>query len=102
MAEQLDVVTAPPGPTPISAQPQPPPMNDQEVRAAVMKAEAEGKEVAEIPAQTSGLDRILPTVPSTPDVPVKFLKPDGTVDVQKILDSSKQLDADIEKKQLSV
>jgi hypothetical protein len=107
--EPLDVVAAPPGPTPISAQPQLPPLTDQDVRAAVMKAEAEGKEVADITAQTSGLDQIVPVVPPAQtdaqpqtDIPAKFRNPDGTVDVQKITDSTKQLDAGIEKKQLSI
>lgn len=101
MAEQIDVVAAAPGPLPMSAQPQLPPMDEASVRAAVMQAEAEGKEVANISAQTSGLDRIVSVIPAQ-DVPAKFLKPDGTVDVQKITDSTKQLDAGIEKKQLTV
>lgn len=37
-----------------------------------------------------------------PGTPEKFLKPDGTVDEEKLLASSKQLDAAIEQKQLSV
>jgi hypothetical protein len=103
MAEPLETVQATPGPVPISAQPQPPPMDESAVRAAVMQAEAEGKEVANL-AQTSGLDNIVPIPQSlqAKDIPAKFLKPDGTVDVQKITDSTKQLDAGIEKKQLTV
>jgi hypothetical protein len=78
-------------------------MSDQDVRAAVMRAEAEGKEVADITAQTSGLDKIVPIVTPTPqDIPAKFKNPDGTVDVQKIQDSSRQLDTAIEKKQLTI
>jgi hypothetical protein len=107
--ETIDVVAAPPGPTPINAQPQPPALDESAVRAAVMKAEAEGKEVADITAQTSGLDRIVPVISPTAsqtqtpqDIPAKFVNPDGTVDVQKITDSTKQLDAGIEKKQLTI
>ncbi len=103
--EPLDVVAAPAGPTPISAQPQLPSMDESSVRAAVMQAEADGNEVANL-AQTSGLDKIVPIVPAPQvqpqDVPAKFKNPDGTVDVQKITDSTRQLDAAIEQKQLSV
>ena len=100
--EPIDVVQVAPGPAPVNTAPTPP-MDEASVRAAVMKAESEGKEVADISAQTSGLDKIVPIPSVNPqDVPAKFLKPDGTVDVQKITDSTKQLDAGIEKKQLTV
>jgi hypothetical protein len=83
-----------------------PPMDESAVRAAVMQAEASGKDVADVPAQTNPLERIVP-IPDAPqatqtEVPAKFLKPDGTVDVQKITDSTRQLDAGIEKKQLTI
>ena len=104
-AEVIRVEAVPPGPVPIGIATTPDvPMDAASVRAAVMQAEATGDEVVNIPTQTSPLDQMVPTgttaTSETPkDVPAKFLKADGTVDVEKLQASTKQLDAATQQKE---
>src|SRR6185436_4177150 len=73
-----------------------PTLDDNAVREAIAKAEANNQdpmtiqmnELSQAPAQNPA--------PSAPEVPQKFLKPDGAVDVEKIQASTKQLDEAIQ------
>ena len=71
------------------------PFDDAAVRAAIAQAEANNQDpmtirVDELPSQGQ--------VPAL-EVPQKFLKPDGAVDVEKIQASTRQLDEGIQKKE---
>lgn len=91
--------TPPPGksqPIESIAQPTDVPMDDAEVRAAIALAVANNQDPMTI--QTSELNSQAPA-PKPTEVPAKFLKPDGAVDVDKIQASTRQLDEAIQKKQ---
>lgn len=99
MAENLQVETLPGGPAPfVATTALPPALTDADVRAMTIEAEKSGSGVV-VPTQTPA-----PAVPAQPvmDVPAKFFKPDGTVDVEKLQTSSKQLDEAIQQKQLTI
>ncbi len=93
-----------------SANPQPafqpnPLLDEAAVRAAVMAAEASGQDPTKL--QIGDVAKIQePQVPSKAaqaelpaDVPEKFRKPNGEVDVEKLNASTRQLDEAIQKKQ---
>lgn len=97
---QMGIVEQPEPPQP-GTQPafQPVPQLDEAtVRAAVMAAEASGedptkvriRDMAQAPAQSE---------PKPVEVPEKFKKPNGEVDVEKLNASTKQIDEAIQKKQ---
>ncbi len=106
MAEQLEMSAAPAGPQPISANTNPNiPADEASVRALVMEAEAAGEEKVVLPQPgTQTVQATTPVSPAlaTPETPAKFVKPDGTVDVEKLQASTRQLDAAIQDKVLSV
>jgi hypothetical protein len=75
------------------------PMDDSQVRAAIALAVANNQDpmtirTDEVPSQTPA--------PKQNEVPAKFLKPDGAVDVDKIQASTRQLDEAIQNKQALV
>lgn len=82
------------------------PLDDQMVRNAIAAAEQAGTDVVDLTQQTAQTPpEPAPVVPApTPkvDVPAKFQKPDGTVDVDKLKASTKQLDEAIQQKQIVV
>lgn len=101
--EPLDITPAPPGPTPISATTQDQPsLEEAVVRAAVMRAEGIEETVAAPAAQTPPTAPEAPPAQSSSDVPKKFLNNDGTVDVEKLQASTRQLDAGTQEKTLSI
>jgi hypothetical protein len=120
--EPIDVSPAPAGPTPVSAESTlNVNLNDEAaIRALANEAELSGKDVVVQSTQTSPLEsfqaqqaptsiqaqpplpQTYPVVKATPDVPAKFVKSDGTVDVEKLQASSRQLDAATEQKVLSI
>lgn len=81
------------------------PLDEAAVRAAVMQAEAAGEDpmklrisdMAQIPAPQVPLKAAQAETPV--DVPEKFKKPNGEVDVEKLNASTRQLDEAIQKKQ---
>lgn len=78
------------------------PLDDAQVRAAIASAEANNQD-----PQTIQLDELaqapVNTPPSVPvEVPQKFLKTDGAVDVDKIQASTRQLDEAIQKKEEAI
>lgn len=80
------------------------PLDDAQVRAAIAAAEANNQdpqtlkleELAQAPA-TNPPPAVVPPAPT--EVPPKFLKPDGGVDVEKIQASTKQLDEAIQNRE---
>lgn len=72
----------------------PDPLDDQAVREAIQKAEA-----SNLDPQTLTMAEF---EKSKTDVPQKFLKPNGEVDVEKIQTSTKQLDEAIAKKEEAI
>jgi len=72
-----------------------PPLDDAAVRQAIVNAEASNQDPLTLTTQDLGTP---PQAAPTIEVPQKFLKPDGTVDVEKIQASTKQLDEAIQKK----
>ena len=82
-------------------------VSESDVRAAIMSLEGNAPAAAEVPAQAAPamppveVPAPAPVVSSV-EVPSKFLKPDGTVDVEKLQTSTKRLDEAIEKKTLSI
>lgn len=80
------------------------PMDDNQVRAAIANAEANNmdpqtltlQDLAQVPVVNPSVQA---TAPSPVEVPQKFLKPDGVVDVEKIQASTKQLDVVIQQKE---
>lgn len=101
---QLIIDTAP---RIVQAQPDPAiaQLNDAEVRQAIVNAEANNldpltlnmADLAQVQATTPA--PVVPVSPMATEVPQKFLKPDGAVDVEKIMASTKQLDEAIQKKE---
>lgn len=74
------------------------PLDDASVRKAIMDAEANN-----LDPQTVTMQDLAQGVVAKPtEVPQKFLKPDGTVDVDKIQTSTQALDAAIQKKEEAV
>lgn len=76
---------------------------DDQVRAAIAQAEAEGRDpealrVSELP-QGPVSSPAQPDTSKAPEVPPKFLKPDGVVDVEKLKASTEQLDEAIKQKE---
>lgn len=81
-----------------ASQPAGPALDDNAVRAAIANAEAQGQNperltISDLPQGTPQ------TVQPTVQVPEKFLKPDGVVDVEKLKDSTRQLDQAIATKE---
>lgn len=84
-----------------------PPMDDNAVRAIFAQAAAEGKDdLNETVVLTAPLGQPLPTAPvlasPPPEVPAKFQKPDGTVDEEKLKNSSAQLNEALQAKAKTV
>jgi ribosomal protein S15P/S13E len=92
------------------------PLDDAAVRNAVMAAEAAGEDVVSIGnggtplpvGMTNTRPSLLPQTPPvtptpaparTPETTQRFMKPDGTVDVEKLKASSEQLDQALQQKQ---
>lgn len=71
--------------------------NNQDPMSVTLEDMAKGSQVQEAPVPEAET----PQVP-TPEVPQKFLKPDGTVDVEKLTTSTRQLDEAIQKKETAV
>ncbi len=80
------------------------PISDAIVRQATLDAEAKNLDPQTITLQDIAQGGILNPTPASPatEVPQKFLKPDGAVDVEKIQASTKQLDEVIQKKEEAV
>lgn len=125
-SEALTAAPVAPGPTPFAV----PTLNvdlsqEAAVRAIANAAESSGADVVPVPdnpgtqtptvqpAQAQPTPAPAPAVPpsqpasapaQTPsvDVPAKFLKPDGTVDVEKLQASTEQLRTGIEQKELTI
>lgn len=130
MAEALNVTPVAPGPKPFSVPTLNVDLSQEaEIRAISNAAENAGDQTGDsvvmVPqktaAQTPGIPAAAPiapapvlppiasqaavqpaAIPATPDVPAKFVLPDGTVDVEKLQASSKQLDTALAEKQLTV
>lgn len=130
MADALNVTPVPPGNKPFSVPTLNVDLSQEaEIRAIANAAEAAGDNtgdtVVAVPqkaaAQTPGIPAAEPSAPApfmppvapqaavqpmaqapTSDVPAKFLNPDGTVDVEKLQTSSKQLDTALADKVLTV
>lgn len=75
------------------------PLDDNAVRAAIANAEANNLDPQTI-TMAEFASSAEPT--ASPEVPQKFLKPDGTVDVDKLQTSTRQLDEAIAKKEQAV
>lgn len=81
------------------------PLDDAAVRQAIESAEANNIDPTSITMQDFAQAQSAPAQVSTPatvEVPQKFLKPDGAVDVDKIQASTRQLDEAIQKKEEAV
>lgn len=116
--EPLTASAVPAGPTPfVATTPLPDGINESALRAAAMEAERTGQDVVALPAtqtpqvspdaQAPAIPQPTPApitpVPSDPSkVPQKFMKPDGTVDVEKLQASTEQLRAGIQEKVLTI
>lgn len=92
-----EIIEAPRTPPPGKSQPietvaasQGPTLDDAAVREAIAKAEANNQDPMTI--RTDELPSQAPAQTPTAEVPQKFLKPDGAVDVEKIQASTKALD----------
>lgn len=84
-SQPIQAISADQGPT----------IDDNAVREAISKAEANNQDPMTIRTDelSQGLDQNLPVAqPPAVEVPVKFLKPDGAVDVEKIQASTKALE----------
>lgn len=83
-----------------------PELDDSAVRAAIAKAEAENVDPESLRLSDLSQGKPQETAPAAPaakpDVPEKFLKPDGAVDVEKLQASTRQLDEALEKKDAAV
>jgi hypothetical protein len=86
-----------------------PELDDAAVREAIARAEAQGQSPESL--TVSDLSQGKPQEPAPQaqkadapktDVPEKFLKPDGEVDVEKLQASTKQLDEAIQKKEVNL
>jgi len=102
MADPIEALRTPP---PGKSQPiqtisadQGPTFDDAAVRAAIVQAEANNQDPMTI--QTNELSQ--GSVPKVPEVPTKFLKPDGAVDVDKLQASTKALEDGIQKKEEAI
>lgn len=82
----------------------PKPLNDEMVRNAVIAAEQAGSDVVDLTQTTQTPAAPAPAVPDAPKVvvPEKFQKSDGTVDVDKLKASTKQLDEAIQQKEKTI
>lgn len=80
----------------------PPPLDDSAVRKAIALAEANNQDPQTI-TMAEFASPVEPKPPEIPtEVPQKFLKPDGEVDVEKIQASTRQLDEAIAKKEEAI
>lgn len=85
-------------------------LDDSAVRQAILNAEQSGKdpqsltmsELAQGQPQAPQPQAAPAAAPAKEPVPEKFLKPDGTVDVDKIQASTRQLDEAIQKKETAL
>src|SRR5690349_12342768 len=79
-------------------------LDDNAVRAAIMQAEANNIDPQTVTMQDFEQAKAGAPITATPavQVPAKFLKPDGTADVEKIAASTKQLDVAIQQKEEAV
>lgn len=76
-----------------------PELDDAAVRAAIANAEANNVDPTTL--KTSEISQTQPAKPEEPklEIPAKFLKPDGEVDVEKLQASTRQLDEANQKKE---
>ncbi len=91
-----------PEPTPPELQPAFQPelkLDEAAVRAAVMQAEAAGEDPAKLKVSAAAQIQTPDAAKAPVEVPEKFKKPNGEVDVEKLNASTKQLDEAIQKKQ---
>lgn len=127
MVEPISITAAPGGPAPVIQPSLPIDFKDEaSIRAMANAAEAQGDGVVALngAAQTTAVQPTVPQTPTAPapvpattavpatqptpapqastEVPAKFLKPDGTVDVEKLQASTKQLDAALQEKVMSI
>lgn len=112
----VDTAPRAPQPQPVQALASESQLDEAAVRQAIANAEANNQDpqtitmaeyeqvksgIAPVPAQ--GRTPVAAPIPAlAADVPQKFLKPDGAVDVDKLLASTKQLDEAIQKKEEAV
>lgn len=82
----------------------PAPMDDTLVRQAIMDAEAKNLDPQSLTLEDFAKGQVQNPTPDKPgpEVPQKFLKPDGVVDVEKIQASTRQLDEAIKTKEEAV
>jgi hypothetical protein len=76
-------------------------LDDAQVRAALMQAEANNQDPQTV-TMTDFAQGLTAPAPKAPEVPQKFLKTDGAVDVEKIQASTRQLDEAIQKKEEAI
>lgn len=77
-----------------------PMLDDNAVRQAIAAAEANNQDPTTIKLSELSQGTVAPEAPkATPEVPVKFLKSDGAVDVEKIQASTKQLEEAVQQKE---
>jgi hypothetical protein len=76
-------------------------LDDAQVRAALMQAEANNQDPQTVTMDDFAKGQQAPA-PKAPEVPQKFLKTDGAVDVEKIQASTRQLDEAIQKKEEAI
>ncbi len=80
-----------------------PVLSDAAVRQAIVNAEASNLDPQTLTISDMAQPPVAPQAAPTPvEVPQKFLKPDGEVDVDKIQASTRQLDEAIQKKEEAV
>ena len=96
----IDTAPRAPQPQPVAALANlDPQLDDAAVRQAIANAEANNQNPQTLTIQDLDAAK---TQAATVPVPEKFLKPDGTVDVEKLQASTKQLDEAIQKKEEAI
>lgn len=80
------------------------PLDDAQVRQAIVDAEAKNLDPQSLTLEDFAQGKVQNPTPEKPgaEVPQKFLKPDGVVDVEKIQASTRQLDEAIKTKEEAV
>jgi len=79
-----------------------PVFDDNAVREAIRQAEANNQDPMTIRRDELSQGPAIPAPIPVPEVPQKFLKPDGAVDVEKIQASTKALEEGIQKKEQAI
>lgn len=79
-----------------------PELDDNAVRAAIARAESTGMDPESLKMSDLSQPQAQETAPAKTEVPEKFLKPDGEVDVEKLKTSTKQLGEALKAKEEAV